>query len=233
VFRLIFLPFLAVLAAGCARGPGEVTGTVSYRERMALPADAVLEVSLKSVAPAGGDPEVVGVARVLKVGNVPIPFTVEYDRAAIDEARDYVLRARITSGGRLLFWNDAGEPVLTRGHPAPVDLVLTRPTEGDAAAAAPQRGMFTFMADAPLFEPCGTDRRVPVAMEGDYLALERAYTTAGAVPGLPMLATVEGRIDERPAMVGGGAQPALIVTRFISISPNEPCGDPPPVPPPR
>jgi uncharacterized lipoprotein YbaY len=230
---VLVLPFLAVLAAGCARGPGEVTGTVSHRERLTLPADAVLEVSLEGVAPAGGSPEVVGVARVMKVGTVPIPFTVEYDRAAIDGARDYVIRARITSAGRLIFWNGPGEPVLTRGRPASVDLVLTRPTEADAAAAAPLRGMFTYMADAPLFEPCGTGRRVPVAMEGDYLALERAYTTAGAVPGLPMLATLDGRIDERPAMEGGGTQPTLVVTRFISISPNEPCGDLPPVPPPR
>jgi len=35
--------------------------------------------------------------------------------------------------------------------------------------------MFRYLADAAQFEECLTGRSYPVAMEGDYLALERAY----------------------------------------------------------
>lgn len=225
---LLLLALTSIAAVGCSRGPRELTGTVTYRERMALPPDAVVEVTLETVA-TSGTPEVLGVARVGRATQVPIAYSIQYDPFAVDQERDYVVRARITAGGQLLFASHEGQPVLTRGHPATASLVLTRATE---PAAPPLRGMFVYMADSPIFEPCGGQRRVPVAMEGDYLALERAYTTAGAVPGLPMLATVEGRIEERRRMEGEGTQPALVVTRFISISPTGTCGELPPVPPP-
>jgi hypothetical protein len=195
---------------------------------MALPADAVVEVTLEGVVPSGA-PEVLGVARVARATQVPVAYSIEYDPFAIDQERDYVVRARITAGGRLLFASSEGQPVLTRGRPATAALVVARATDPPPPRL---RGMFWCMADAPIFEPCGGQRRVPVAMEGDYLELERAYSIAGAVPGLPMLATVEGRLEERPKMEGEGTQPTLVVARFISISPTETCGDLPPVPPP-
>jgi len=36
-------------------------------------------------------------------------------------------------------------------------------------------GYFRYAADAALFYPCGEEKGIPVAMEGDYLKIERAY----------------------------------------------------------
>lgn len=50
----------------------------------------------------------------------------------------------------------------------------TLETFSAAALALPVSGMFTYFADAALFVHCATGRTYPVALEGDYLALERA-----------------------------------------------------------
>ncbi|HJS73993.1 MAG TPA: META domain-containing protein [Vicinamibacteria bacterium] len=86
----------------------------------------------------------------------------------------------------------------------------------------PLRGMFTYLADAPLFEDCATGRKLPVAMEADYLSLERAYLEKRRSPGEPLLASVEGRIEERVNMEGP-ARPTLVVERFLGFSPGETC----------
>lgn len=88
------------------------------------------------------------------------------------------------------------------------------------------RGMYRYMADAALFEECRTGRRMPVAMEADNVALERAYLEARGEAGEPMLVSLEGRIVERPPMEGDGTVPTLIPERFIEVRPGETCGEP-------
>lgn len=84
------------------------------------------------------------------------------------------------------------------------------------------RGMFSYFADAALFEECNTGRRMPVAMEGDYLRLERAWLAGGHSVELPVMASVQGRIVERVNMEGP-ARPTVIVERFEGLSPGEQC----------
>jgi heat shock protein HslJ len=60
-------------------------------------------------------------------------------------------------------------------------------------------------------------------MAGDYLALERQYTTLRREPGGPMLATLDGRIVERAGMEGP-PRPSLLVERFEGLWPGETCG---------
>src|SRR5262245_785093 len=65
---------LAVCTGGCGRGgdsagsAAHVTGTVTYRERMELPADAVLEITLQDVSKADAAAEVVGSTRIRNPG---------------------------------------------------------------------------------------------------------------------------------------------------------------------
>ncbi len=88
----------------------------------------------------------------------------------------------------------------------------------------PLRGMFTYMADAPRFEECLTGRSYPVAMEGAYIELERAYMAAEKPgPGAPLLAALEGAITERPAMEGDRLIPTVVVRRFIGLFPSQTC----------
>jgi copper homeostasis protein (lipoprotein) len=85
-------------------------------------------------------------------------------------------------------------------------------------------GMFRYLADAAGFEECLTGRSYPVAMEGDFVALERAYMASDAGgTGTPIMASFDGEIAARPAMEGGGATPTVIVRRFVNLWPGGRC----------
>lgn len=85
------------------------------------------------------------------------------------------------------------------------------------------RGMFSYFADSGVFEECLTGRKMPVAMEADYLRLEQAYMQARREPGEPLLANLRGRIVERVNMEGP-VRPTLVVAEFLGIWPRESCG---------
>ena len=85
------------------------------------------------------------------------------------------------------------------------------------------RGMFTYMADAALFAECMTGRTLPVAMEGGYPELERAYGATRAAPGQPVMALVGGRMAMRPPMEGPVPVATLVVDRFLRMAPGEQC----------
>ncbi len=144
-----------------------------------------------------------------------------------------------------------GSPAELRCEPMPMPmpkrllvlailLAAALPAAAQAAETAPDRpagagevrraepapglqGMFIYMADAARFTECRTGRSYPVAMEGAYIELERAYLDARTEPGQPLLATIEGQIVPRPPMEGPGPVPTLVVDRFIGIWPGETC----------
>lgn len=84
-------------------------------------------------------------------------------------------------------------------------------------------GLFRYMADAPLFTDCATGETFPVAMEQDYLALERAYLENRREPGGPLRVTLEGHYAARPAMEGDGLVTVLVVDRFFTVHPATDC----------
>jgi copper homeostasis protein (lipoprotein) len=98
---------------------------------------------------------------------------------------------------------------------------------GSAEAAEPLTGMFTYMADAPTIALCGRDGRLPVAMEGDYKALEAAYLKERRQPGDALLVNVEGTVVPRPSVEASRPpRPTVVVERFVAIWPRETCGTP-------
>jgi putative lipoprotein len=115
---------LALLAA-CA-GPGRIAGTATYRERVTLPPGAVLRVTLLDVSLVDA-PERVIAEGEWPAGAVPIPFELAFAPEEIERDRRYGLRAALIGPGRrTLFATAAAEPVLTRGAPAAVELLLLR-----------------------------------------------------------------------------------------------------------
>jgi copper homeostasis protein (lipoprotein) len=88
----------------------------------------------------------------------------------------------------------------------------------------PMRGMYSYMADAGMFQECLTGWRLPVAQIGDNAALEAAYSKARREPGEALLVNLEGTIAIRPKTEGEGTQPTLIVVHFNKIWPDETCG---------
>jgi uncharacterized lipoprotein YbaY len=104
-----------------------VTGTVTYRERMALPANAVVQVSLQDISRADAPAVVLGEQTIETGGRqVPIPFAIPYDAATIDQRMTYAVRARITVDGQLMFTSTTANLVITRGHPTDVEIVVQR-----------------------------------------------------------------------------------------------------------
>lgn len=338
----LLLAVLAVASGGQAMATDSVTGTALYRERIAMPPGVVFEARLEDVSRADAPAEVLGTYRIEDAGNPPYAFTIDYDPARIDDRFTYAVRAELRLDGQLLFTTDTMVPVLTRGAPSDVEIVMVRvaSSAGTAApdgpvpahglelpasfagdlpcadceairhhldlwpdqafhlrrawiggaeplmrddigrwSADPSRdalvlwsggavllefgvgnegtlrlldrdgrpidsdlpytlsplgglrptpvagafiGKFLYFADAAMFTECRTGLSFPVAMEGDYLALERAYLEARPEPMAPVVATVLGDIDLREGMEGGMRQ-TLTVGRFDGLWPGLTC----------
>ena len=222
---------LAALATGCTalqRAPGAgVSGTATYRERIALPPDAVFEAYLESVPGADAPATVVASTRVPSP-RVPIAFTIAYDPARIDAAQRYVVRGRITVRGQLLFTSDSAHPVLGADGMRPVEMLLRRVSAG-AGGGEPRRllGLYRYMADAASFMDCTSGDQFPVLPEGQGPALQAAYMAARVVPGQPHLATVEARIVMRAPEPGMAPRPALKIERVIGLAAQTSCAGPP------
>jgi heat shock protein HslJ len=87
--------------------------------------------------------------------------------------------------------------------------------------------MFIYMADAPVIALCGESAPRPVAMEGDFKALQAAYLNERPQLGEWILVSVEGRVEPRPsAEEGQPPRQTLVVQRFVGIWPGETCGNP-------
>ncbi|WP_087019881.1 YbaY family lipoprotein [Thaumasiovibrio subtropicus] len=93
---------------------GQVTGTVNYRERVLLPDDAVITVTLEDVSKMDVKSTTISQHRFLSRGDqVPLEFALQFDREAINERHRYSVSARIEQNGELLFITDTHNGVLT------------------------------------------------------------------------------------------------------------------------
>jgi copper homeostasis protein (lipoprotein) len=335
----------ALVLATPARA-GSITGSASYRERIALPPEAVFEAVLLDIAIADAPARELGRMRLEPAGQPPFLFTIPYRASDLSPRGRYAVRAAVRHGDRLLFTTDTITPVLSGGPQAgpqpPVTLQLVqvgggRPGGGQGALgrlpaswrgnlpagggstrwqvdlaadgsfqlrqtplrqgsgqsnhddigrwrlepggnrlvlqggreapvvleplgqgqalrklglegqplpsgandllqrlALPEpieprlhlAGMFRYLADAASIRLCATGATLPVAMEGDYLALERAYLAArpADAPGEPLLVNLEGLITSRPsAEPGRGPVRTLVVERFVAVHPGQSC----------
>ncbi|TIS77963.1 MAG: hypothetical protein E5W94_11675, partial [Mesorhizobium sp.] len=96
----ILVPELSVAAEKTLKGE------VTYRERIALPPNAVLFVQLANVSQADAPAAVIGERKMAPAGQVPIKFEISFDPQVIRPDMTYVLQARITVDDRLLFISD-------------------------------------------------------------------------------------------------------------------------------
>jgi putative lipoprotein len=122
---------VALSLAGCATNPfsqeNVVQGTLTYREHVALPADAIVEVKLSDTSQEDATGSFLAATTIRAEGRqVPIPFELPYDSSKIDRDRTYVVRASIRSGAETIFTTTAIHPVITKGHSKKADLVLVK-----------------------------------------------------------------------------------------------------------
>jgi putative lipoprotein len=108
-----------------------VSGTVAYRERIAMPENAVLTIQLQDVsipdATEGSDAPGKAIAEqkfTFAGHQVPLPFELHYDPVKIDPKHTYALSARITVADQLMFMNTTAYRVITQGNPTKADILL-------------------------------------------------------------------------------------------------------------
>ncbi|OEF04964.1 YbaY family lipoprotein [Vibrio genomosp. F10] len=91
-----------------------ITGTVSYRERIALPENALVTVTLQDVSLADAPAVVIAKHRFETNGSqVPFNFDLAYDSNKIQQRHTYSVSARIEVDGKLRFITDTRYAVIT------------------------------------------------------------------------------------------------------------------------
>ena len=122
-----------------------VSGSVAYLQRIAMPPDAVLTVRVEDVSRADAHAPILAETREpFGTRQVPIAFSLKVPSAAIDPRFSYAVHATIKVGGELRFTTTRSYPVLTRGAPNQVDLVL------DAVPSTPAETTMPAMEAAPM-----------------------------------------------------------------------------------
>ncbi|MNR88164.1 Membrane-bound lysozyme inhibitor of C-type lysozyme precursor [compost metagenome] len=133
---IITLLVLSVAATGCAKWfksenkpslSGRVTGTVTYRERIALPPDAKIIVSLEDVSRVGASSIFIAQQTLRASSQVPIAFDLRYIPSAIDLRNRYSVRAVILDNRDELLWTTTESyPVNFKEADQPFNLMLQR-----------------------------------------------------------------------------------------------------------
>ncbi|MBE1297350.1 MAG: META domain-containing protein [Rhodobacteraceae bacterium] len=124
--HVLISAFSAVLISIASTGVAEtmhVKAFVTYRERIALPPDAILEVELLDTSRADAPSARLSSQR-FKIAGVPRTVEIAYDTDLIDERNTYTVAARIISDDRVMFRSTTATPVLTRGASDSAELVL-------------------------------------------------------------------------------------------------------------
>lgn len=237
----IVLLLVVLASAACADERG--SGGSADRARAAAEPSSV-EIVAASDAAAAATPAAATVhGETGATAAEPATETWLGDGVQLDLATDHVFAARGLGGegDRIGRWGQDGFTISLRDDRGSVEVAVaddgTLRLPGGVvlrrAPAAPPleprlrlRGSFVYFADAARFSECLTGRDYQVAMQDDYLALERAYTATRREPAEPVIATLDGRLGRAPPMEGDGTRPTLFVERFDQLWPRESCGTP-------
>ncbi len=138
-----------------------ISGTITYRQRAALPATAVVTVRLVDVSRADAPSSTIVEQRVDTAGKqVPFSFEFAYDRTKINERNRYAVQAEIRDNGRLIYITDTSYPVITQGSPKNVEITVV-PVGGGGGGQGQRnivRGTVTYLQRIAL--PANSEVRV-------------------------------------------------------------------------
>ncbi|MDV5170715.1 YbaY family lipoprotein [Photobacterium rosenbergii] len=120
VFALISALAVALIVSACTSLVQQdadleaVTGTLTYKERIALPGNARITVTLADVSKMDVAAEVISSQAFLADGQqVPFEYQLNFSRQEIVANHTYAVSARIEVDGKLLFITDTANHVLT------------------------------------------------------------------------------------------------------------------------
>ncbi len=122
MLRIAAIAALGFSLTACATTPPAaqsitVTGSIAYRERIALPPSAQIEVRLDDVSLADAPARNLARQAFAAGGKqVPIAFTLTVDKTQLDPRHSYAVSARITGDdGKLMFITDTRNSVAFDG----------------------------------------------------------------------------------------------------------------------
>lgn len=105
-----------------------VTGTVTYRQRIALPPDAVVKVRLQDVSRMDAPAVLLDEQTIPTQGKqVPIPFTLTYNPDQIEAKYSYAVSAEIWVKGKRQWISTTRNSVITNGKPTANVTILVSP----------------------------------------------------------------------------------------------------------
>lgn len=105
-----------VFAVAGAAIAGEITGTVAYRERIALPPNSIVTVRLEDATKADAPAGLISESKFVSGRNqVPLSFKLTYIDSAIQPNYRYFVRTTIHSGGNLIYSSTQAYPVISNG----------------------------------------------------------------------------------------------------------------------
>jgi putative lipoprotein len=103
----------------------KITGSVVCRERIALPPDAIVRVRLEAApAPEKTAKRVAEITIPAQGRQLPIPFELPYEASDIQPQQRYLVRATITAGDKTLFVSPSPYPVITKGAPTKLEILV-------------------------------------------------------------------------------------------------------------
>lgn len=114
------------LWAAIAMDNAKVTGTLSYPPLpAALMERAIIYITLIDVSPLEDSSGSI-ISRVVIDNPLrsPIYFELKYNLSAIDRRHTYTVQAHIARRGKVILTHTSSYPVITRGNPYKVDIVL-------------------------------------------------------------------------------------------------------------
>lgn len=120
--RMVFLGLSVLMLAACMTTPAEqpvtVTGQITYRERVALPPTAQVEITLADVSLMDAPAKTIAQQRFTADGRqVPFAFSLTVDQRPLDPRHSYAVSARISdASGRLMFITDTRNSVAFDGR---------------------------------------------------------------------------------------------------------------------
>jgi putative lipoprotein len=106
------------------RALATVSGTVTYRLRIALTPEAVVQVELRDVSHQDVEAPLIAKQVITRPGQVPVAFSLDYDPTAILPGHLYAVSARIQDRGQLAFVTETPVPVLEAGATTPPEIVV-------------------------------------------------------------------------------------------------------------
>lgn len=116
---LATLPLAACATLMPSEQPVSVTGSITYRERMALPPTAQVEIQLADVSLMDAPSRTIARQSFTADGRqVPFAFSLTVDQRKLDPRGRYSVSARITdASGKLMFITDTHNGVTFDGQP--------------------------------------------------------------------------------------------------------------------